>query len=218
MAKKLRVVKAPTNNRELIALDVLARDPATGEIYIKRIPAGNPRDVGRKRMERGFHDAFETMRISGALKPGYVRDSQMFNMRLHLDEIASIVDEAIADDDEAGLLMRTIGYALDSMYGLGGIDRSFEPERRLAEKAAAGKLGTQRGVATNKEKATSWHAIIKPVWWEKRGKFPKSERRRRCLSQRRLAERIAADFEDKVDQLPGADQIEWTFKQWEKTA
>ena len=98
---------------------------------LRRIKAGNPRDEGRARMERKFKHVIEAMRLTGALRPGFVRDNETAGMRMHLDNIAEIISMNINDDEAAGLLMRTIGYALDRMFGLGRIDGKHEPESEL---------------------------------------------------------------------------------------
>src|ERR1700722_4768100 len=94
---------------------------------LRRVGPLNPRVAGRARMERGFKHAMERMRLSGAMAPGFVADNEAAVMRMHLDDIASIIDETIDADDKAGLLMRTIGYVLDHASGLGRIEGEHQP-------------------------------------------------------------------------------------------
>ena len=75
--------------------------------------------------------------------------------------------------------------------------------------------GLVRG-AQLKAKAAAWHDAVRPIWWEKRGQFPKGDPRRRRLSQQRLATKIVADLEGKAPGLPGYDQVLSTIKAWEK--
>jgi hypothetical protein len=209
--KPLRVVEGPTNNRELIALNVLARDPVT-EVYVKRIPPGNPRKVGRNRMEREVNGAFERLRISGALRPAYkngernyVWDTETANMRVHLDEIANIVDETIADDDKAGLLMRTIGYAFGSMHGLGGMEGSHEPESELRARREKRRIPGLITGAENKADAEERHQFMKDVWRANRSEF----------SGRKLAKKICAgDFGHPPDL--SEERVRALISKWEK--
>jgi hypothetical protein len=190
---------------------------------IRRVTPLPPRERGRARMERGVNGAFERMAISGALPPvyrngetNYVRDSEMANMRMHLEDIASIIEDTIADDDKAGLLMQTIGYALDSMYRLGGVDRSFEPGCRLRDKSRSARLGGDVRGEQQQDEAAEWRKEAWPIWWEKRGQYPKSVRRRK-MSQEKLAQEIHDELRDRVPGLPKCGQIHWTIKNvWEK--
>jgi hypothetical protein len=98
---------------------------------LRRVGPVNPRVAGRARMDRGFEHAIEHMRLSGAMTPCFVADNETAVMRMHLDDIGGIIDEAIADDHKAGLLMRTIGYALDRASGLGRVEGEHQPGSEL---------------------------------------------------------------------------------------
>jgi hypothetical protein len=186
-------------------------------IKIRRTRASNPRDAGRARMERGLNHEVEAMRLTGAFSPGFVRDNEIAVMRMHLGDIASIIDETVADDNKAGLLLRTIGYALDGMFGLGHLSGGNEPGRRLWERDAARELGWRKGIKTNQEKAALWHAPVKDIWFEKRGRYPKKGRRRPgAMSQPRLAGWILDNHAD-IPNLPANEQsLIDAFQKWER--
>jgi hypothetical protein len=156
------------------------------------------------------------MRLTGALSPGFVRDNEIAVLRMHLGDIVSIIDETVADDDKAGLLFSTIGYALDQMFGLGRIDGRNEPSRRLAERDAAREIGYRKGIETNQAKATLWHQPVRNIWLEKRARYPKRGRLRPgAMSQRRLAEWILANKSD-IPHLPRNEQsLIDAFQEWE---
>jgi hypothetical protein len=130
---------------------------------IRRVVPLPPRTRGRERMERTVDNAFAAMRL-GALVPGFVGDNEIAKMREHLDEIASIIDETVADDDKAGLLLATIGYAFDRIFGLGRIQGGNEPGRRLRERDAARELGARERGKQLTAKAAEWHKPVRPIW------------------------------------------------------
>ena len=175
-----------------------------------------PREGGRARMERPVEHAFDAMRLNGALMPGFVRDNEIARMREHLDDITRIVDETIIDDDKAGLLLRTFGYALDAMFDLGRIDGGNEPGRRLRERDAARELGARERGKQLTAKAAEWHARVWPIWWEKRGQHIAAGQKRPNPSQQRLANQIIDGRHGEILGLPGVGQVWATIKSWEK--
>ena len=175
-----------------------------------------PRENGRARMERPVNHAFDRMWVSGALTPGFVRENEIASMRSHLDDIASIIDETVADDDKAELLMRTIGYAFGGMFDLGRTEGGNEPGRRLRERDAARELGArERGKQLTAE-AAEWHKRVRPIWWEKRGQHIDAGQKRPNLSQERLANQIIDGRHGKILGLPSVGQVWYTIKAWER--
>jgi hypothetical protein len=85
-----------------------------------------------------------------------------------------------------------------------------------ADPNALRQLGGLIRGAQLKEAAADWHKVVRPIWWEKRGQFPKGDPRRRKLSQERLVKKIVEELEGKVPGLPGYDQVLATIKAWEK--
>jgi hypothetical protein len=183
---------------------------------LRRVGPVNPRVAGRARMERPVHNAFAAMRLTGALTPGFVRDNEIARMREHLDDISSIIAETIIDDDKAGLLLATIGYALDSMFGLGRTEGGNEPGRRLRERDAARELGARERGKQLTAKAAEWHKRVRPVWWAKRGRHIAAGQKRPNPSQERLANQIIDGHHGKIVGLPGVGQVWDTIKAWEK--
>ena len=183
---------------------------------VRRVVPLPPRESGRARMERPVDNAFDAMGLTGALTPGFVRDNEIAKMREHLDDIARIVDETITDDDKAGLLLRTFGYALDAMFGLGRIDGGNEPGRRLRERDAARELGARERGKQLTAKAAEWHKIVRPIWWEKRGRHIAAGQKRPNPSQERLANQIIDGRHGKILGLPSVGQVWDTIKAWEK--
>jgi hypothetical protein len=158
---------------------------------------------------------------------GY-RDSKIATMRMHLDDIASIVDETIADDDEAGRLLTTIGYALDHMFGLGHMDGAHEPSCRVREHDRASAKGREKSLETRQGKAEVWLTSVRSIWWDKRGRFPKVGRLRPGgMSQKGLAQWILTNYTGVADpdrpravvipNLPTDEEsLVTAFKKWEK--
>jgi hypothetical protein len=169
-----------------------------------------PREYGRARMEQWFKQQFRTP----LGKDGDLMHS-VDVMRMHFDDIFSIIDETIADDDKAGLLMLTIYYALGTAEGHGRTEGRRELEAREREKSRATKLGGDVRGEQQQDEAAEWRNAAWPIWWEKRGQFPKSVRRRE-MPQEKLAHEILDELKGKVPGLPKYDQILWTIKNvWE---
>ena len=171
---------------------------------LRRVAAGNPRDAGRARMERGFKHAIEHMRWSGAMPPGFVADNENALMRMHLDNIASIIDDAIGDDDRAGLLMRTIGYALDHMSGLGRIQGENEPRSELRARREKRRIPGLITGGESKADAEERHQAMKDVW-----------RANREISGRKLATKICTGEFGPVTDL-SEERIRVLIYQWTK--
>ncbi len=83
-------------------------------------------------MERKFKHVIEAMRLTGALRPGFVRDNETAGMRMHLDNIAEIISMNINDDEAADMADEDYRLRFDRMFGLGRIDGKHEPELRTA--------------------------------------------------------------------------------------
>jgi hypothetical protein len=169
-----------------------------------------PRERGRARLEQWFKQQFR-MPLG---KDGDLMHSGDL-MRMHLDDISDIIDETIADDDKAGLLMLTISYALRGAEGHGRAEGAYEPECRLREKSRATRLGGDVRGEQQQDEAAEWRDAAWPIWWEKRGQLPKNVRRRE-MPQEKLARAILDALKGKVPGLPKYDQILWTIKNvWE---
>lgn len=208
------------------AARIAAGRPAKSLRDLRRVTPRPPREYSRARMEQWFKQQFFRTPLG---KDGDLMHSVDI-MRMHFDDIFSIIDETIADDDKAGLLMLTIYYALGTAEGHGRTEGRRELEAREREKASAGLVGTERGVATNQDKAAAWHKEAGPIWWEKRGRFLVEGGRRPKTSQESLAKKLDEDeaLRKRVSELPGYEkgvspklpgyaQILWTIKNiWEK--
>ena len=126
---------------------------------LRLVPAGNPRDVGRARMGRDVMQQVKRLRARGI-----TADVEALQMRL--DDLAEIVDGLNVGDETAGLLMRTIGYALGDAVSLGAGERlpaEVEVERRVETHRNRGRTSREEAVADAKDK----NADLK-AWWEKR--------------------------------------------------
>jgi hypothetical protein len=179
----------------------------------RRVGPINPRVAGRARMERPVHNAFAAMRLTDALTLGFVRDNEIAKMREHLDDIVSIIDETITDDDRAGHLMRTIGYAIDGVFGLGRIDGGNEPGRRLRERDEGVRKGGENGWGDKKRKDADsrWRNDGWKIYWEKRGQFAEGDPRR---EENKSA--LARVIYDEAGDTPGHKRIVIEIGKWDK--
>ena len=170
---------------------------------LRRVGPVNRRVAGRARMDRGFKHAIEHMRLSGAMTPGFVADNETAVMRMHLDDIGGIIDEAIADDHKAGLLMRTIGYALDRASGLGRVEGERQPGSELRARREKRRIPGLITGAENKADAQERHQAMKEVWRANRSEF----------SGRKLAEKICAGEFGPITDL-SEERVRALISQW----
>jgi hypothetical protein len=171
---------------------------------IHRVVPLPPRERGRVRMERGFKHAIEHMRLSGAMTPGFVMENEIAVMRMHLDDIDSIIEETIADDARAGLLMRSIGYALDCASGLGRIEGDHPPASELRARREKRRVPGLITGAENKADAEERHTALKSLWVKERG-----------LGRNELARKIVdGDFGFVTDL--SEERIRSLFTEWKR--
>jgi hypothetical protein len=170
---------------------------------LRRVGPVNPRVAGRARMDRGFRHAIEHMRLSGAMTPGFVADNETAVMRMHLDDIGSIIDATIADDDKAGLLMRTIGYALDSASGLGRMEGEHLPGSELRARRDKRRIPGLVTGAENEADAEERHQAMKEVCRANRSE----------CSGRKLAKKICAGEFGRITDL-SEERVRALISQW----
>jgi hypothetical protein len=180
-----------------------------------------PREDGIACMEFGFNFAVSYMIGLGALPPDYVRDRKINIMSRHLGNIAAIVNETVVDDEKAGLLMRTVGYALDYMANLGRIDGEHGPSCELRYDAALRKKGGNERATRNKAEALAkWDYEPMRLWAINQRDLPLDDPRRMTNDQvRDLILDEAADFiRDKKGKVASSGTVEGHIRRWRKAA
>jgi hypothetical protein len=79
------------------------------------------------------------------------------------DEIIAIINETVADDDMAGLLMEKISYALRGERSFGNAEGAYKPELLLSQRSAKNREG---GIEHNRNNApvAESQRVLKDVW------------------------------------------------------
>jgi hypothetical protein len=155
---------------------------------IRRVSAGNPREAGRKRLERAVDRVcWELSRLRGPAvhgdedMPGAVADLRR--------RLAEIDDSSIPDDDNAGRLLRNVAdliAELGAAYHAVGVHDAAEPERW--KRQMGGASGGGKG---NKALAEIWQKNATPTYLRLRAKFPKA-------SASDIANRVILELGSKV--------------------
>jgi hypothetical protein len=166
-----------------------------------------PREDGIACMKFSFNFAVSYMIGLGALPPDYERDI----MSRHLENIAAIVNETVVDDEKAGLLMRTIGYALDYMANLGRIDGEYGPSCELRDDAAFRKKGgDERSARYAAERDARWRNEGEKIWQERYADLPPDD------PNRITVEKLAQDIQGEVAGDIKLDTIKRQIGKWNK--
>jgi hypothetical protein len=127
---------------------------------VKPLP---PRERGRARMERELRHAFSV--VSKGKSYRFIRSNMIMGMCYCFDDIAAIIDETVVDDDKAGLLMQTIGYALGRMATFARGESESGRERLLARYQAIPKLnGVKRGEQLAEVADIRWRLEGEKIW------------------------------------------------------
>ena len=127
-----------------------------------------PRDLGIARMYSGLKEAVEFLNGHNSFR--FIRGGMIANMCNFRDDIVAIINETVADDVKAGLLMEKIAYAFSRERTFGNAEGTYEPERRLSELSAKNRDG---GIKRNRNNTAVAEAlrVLKSVWKEYRPRY-----------------------------------------------
>jgi hypothetical protein len=128
-----------------------------------------PRERGHVRMERGLRHVFRAVSEDKSYR--FIRCMIISSMCKRLDDIADLVGECVEDDEKAGLLMETIGYAIDDMADFERNEGAAAPRRELASydalHATRKSGGDDRGAHLAAEADVRWRSEGEKIWLER---------------------------------------------------
>jgi hypothetical protein len=136
---------------------------------IRKVGPLPPRERGHARMERGLRHAFRVVSEDKSYR--FIRGMIVSSMCNRLDDIADLIGECVEDDEKAGLLMETIGYAIDSMADFGRGEGKPGQERLLADFIALHERrktgGDIRGAKYAADRDARWRIKGEKMWRER---------------------------------------------------
>jgi hypothetical protein len=128
-----------------------------------------PRERGHARMERGLRHVFRAVSEDKSYR--FIRCMIISSMCKRLDDIADLVGECVEDDEKAGLLMETIGYAIDDMADFERGEGAAAPRRELASYEALHAThkggGDARGAHLAADSDRRWRREGGKIWRER---------------------------------------------------
>jgi hypothetical protein len=131
----------------------------------RRLP---PREYGIACVYRELMGAVKFLNERNSFR--FIRSSMIAGMCNYRDDIIAIINQTVADDDMAGLLMEKISSALRSERSFGNAEGAYEPELRLSQRSAKNRDG---GIERNRKNApvAESQRVLKDVWKEYRSRY-----------------------------------------------
>ena len=159
---------APRLGRRL-QVDLGPASSGTLKLKLRKFGPLPPRERGVARMERGLRHAFSVVSQDKSYR--FIRGMIISSMCSDVDDITNLIDELVADDEKAGLLMEKIADLAAHWATFERNEGAAAPRRELASYEAL--HATRKGGGDNRaaqyaaERDTRWRIESEKMWRER---------------------------------------------------
>jgi hypothetical protein len=189
---------------------------------LRKVGPLSPRERGVASMERGLRHAFRVVSQDKSYR--FIRGMIISSMCSDVDDITDLVDELVADNEKAGLLMEKIAALAAHWAAFERDEGAAAPRRELASYEALHATrkggGDDRGAQLHADALAKWDGEPKRLWEVSQRDLPLDDPRRLTNDQvRDLILDEAADFiMDKKGIVPSSGTVEGHIRRWRRAA
>ena len=181
-----------------------------------------PRERGIASIERGLRHAFRVVSEDKSYR--FIRSMIISSLCSDVDDITDLIDELVADDEKAGLLMDKIAALAAHWATFERDEGAAAPKRELASYEALHATrkggGDDRGAQLHAEALSKWDDEPMRLWKINQRDLPVEDPRRMTNEEvRDLILEEAADFiRDKKGKVAKSGTVEGHIRRWRRGA